>query len=79
MTLLFNQYLSNQKSLFVKNSRTESTIFSFSLKLLSGHFMGNPSLRMSEVLPMCCCNNLGGNCIQNFIWGGISSDIRSEI
>ena len=24
-------------------------------------------------------SDLGDNCIQNFIWGGISSDIRSEI
>ena len=36
-------------------SRVELTIFfiekiSFSLKLFSGHFMGNPSLRLSEVL-----------------------------
>ena len=36
-------------------SRVEPTIFfiekiSFSLKLFSGHFMGNPSLRLSEVL-----------------------------
>ena len=36
-------------------SRIEPTIFfieniSFSLKLFSGHFMGNPSLRLSEVL-----------------------------
>ena len=25
------------------------------------------------------CNKFGDNCIQNFIWGGISSDIRSKI
>ena len=25
------------------------------------------------------CKYLGNNCIQIFIWGGISSDIRSEI
>ena len=36
-------------------SRVEPTIFfiekiSFLLKLFSGHFMGNPSLRLSEVL-----------------------------
>ena len=47
--------LSNKKNIFVDNSRVEPTIFfmdkiSFSLKLFSGHVMGNPSIRLSEVL-----------------------------
>ena len=51
----FNWYLSNEKTAFVDKSRVESTIFfiekiSFSLKLFFGDFMGNPSLRLSEVL-----------------------------
>ena len=51
----FNWYLSNEKTAFVDKSRVEPTIFfiekiSFSFKLFSGHFMGNPSLRLSEVL-----------------------------
>ena len=51
----FNCYLSNEKTAFVDNSRVKATIFfiekiSFSLKLFSGRFMGNPSLRLSEVL-----------------------------
>ena len=46
-THIFNRYLSNEQSPFGNNSRAESTIFcmeriSYSLKLLSGHFMGNP-------------------------------------
>ena len=53
--IFFNWYLSNEKTAFVDKSRVELTIFfiekiSFSLKHFSGHFMGNPSLRMSEVL-----------------------------
>ena len=53
--IFFNWYLSNEKTAFVDKSRVEPTIFfiekiSFSLKLFSGHFMGNPSLRLSEVL-----------------------------
>ena len=48
------------KSTFADNSRVGPTIFlmeklSFSLKLRSGHFMGNPSLGLSEVL----CRNKG--------------------
>ena len=51
----FNWYLFNEKTAFVDKSRVEPIIFfiekiSFSLKLFSGHFMGNPSLRLSEVL-----------------------------
>ena len=51
----FSQYLSNVKSLFADNLRAEKTTFSsekisFSLKLLSGHFWGNPVLRLFEVL-----------------------------
>ena len=51
----FNPYLSNEKTAFVDKSRVEPSIFfiekiSFSLKLFSGQFMGNPSLRLSEVL-----------------------------
>ena len=47
--------LSNEKNSFVENSRVEPTIFfmekiSFSLKLLSGYLLGNPSLRLTEVL-----------------------------
>ena len=43
------------KTAFVDESRVEPTVFfiekiSFSLKLFSGNFMGNPSLRLSEVL-----------------------------
>ena len=53
-------------------SRAELTIFSmekisFSLKPFSGHFMGNPSLRLSKVLyhvlyytQMRCINGNGG-------------------
>ena len=53
--MFFNWYLSNEKTAFVDKSRVEPTIFfiekrSFSFKLFSGHFMGNPSLRLSEVL-----------------------------
>ena len=42
---MFNPYLSNEKSLFADNSRTEPTIFS-----MEKIFMGNPSLRLSELL-----------------------------
>ena len=53
--IFFNWYLSNEKTACVYKSRVEPTIFfieqiSFSLKLFSGHFKGNPSLRLSEVL-----------------------------
>ena len=53
--IFLNRYLSNEKSTFADNSRVGPTIFlmeklSFSLKLCSGHFMGNPSLGLSEVL-----------------------------
>ena len=51
----FNRYLSNEKNTFVDNSRVEGTVFlveklSFSLKLFLSIFMGNPSLRLFEVL-----------------------------
>ena len=53
----FNWYLSNNKTDFVDKSRVEPSIFfiekiSFSLKLFYGHFLGNPSLRLFEVLSM---------------------------
>ena len=52
--MFFNCYLSNEKNTFVDNSRVEPTIFFmdklFSLKLFSGRFFSNPSLRLSEVL-----------------------------
>ena len=51
--IFFNWHLSNEKLFFVGKSRVELTFFiekiSFSMKLFSGHFMGNPSLRLSEV------------------------------
>ena len=52
---IFNQCLSNVKSLIGEKLRAEPTIFSwkkisFSLKLLSGHFICNPALRLFEVL-----------------------------
>ena len=52
---VFYQYFSNMKSLFAENSRAEPTTFSmkkilFFFKLLCGHFMGNPALRLLEVL-----------------------------
>ena len=60
LPISLNCYLSNEKNTFVENSRVEPTIFfmeknSFSLKLLSGHFIGNPSLRPSEVLLKHAC------------------------
>ena len=38
----YNKYLSNEKCIFVDNSRAEPTIFSvlFSLRFYSGHFYG---------------------------------------
>ena len=54
LNLYQNRYLSNEKSIFVDNSRAEPTILSiekvtFLEKLFSVHFMGNSSLRLSEV------------------------------
>ena len=56
----FNGYWSNAKNTCAYNSRVEITIFfmekiSFSLKFFLTIFMGNPSLRLSEVLS---CNFL---------------------
>ena len=47
--------MSNEKTAFAVNSRVKPSIFfiekiSFSLKLFSGNFYGNPSLRLSDVL-----------------------------
>ena len=61
---VFNPYFSigtcpMRKRLFADKSRVEHTFFfiekiSFSLELFSGHFMGNPSLRLSVVLFHFC-------------------------
>ena len=53
--IFFNWYLSNEKTAFVDKSRVEPTIFfiekiSFSWNFSLVIFMGNPSLRLSEVL-----------------------------
>ena len=52
-----------RKTLFANNSRVEPTIFLmekllFSLKLFLAIFMGNPLLRLSEILEaVCWCND----------------------
>ena len=48
--IFFNRNLSNEKNVFVDNSRVEPTIFlmeklSFSLKLFSGHFYGQSFIK----------------------------------
>ena len=49
--IVFNQYLSNVKSLFADNSRADSTTISTERILFSFKFdPGNPSLRLFEVL-----------------------------
>ena len=55
--IFLNRYLSKEKNNFADNSSVEPAIFlmeklSFSMKLFSGHFLYNPSLRLSEVLSM---------------------------
>ena len=77
--IFLNRYMSNEKNTFADNSRVEPTIFlmeklSFSMKLFSGHFMGNPSLRLSEVL--CSPNHelnhqLLGRAINCNVTGGL--------
>ena len=66
----FNQFLFNVKNLFAYRLRAEQTTIStekmsFSLKLLSGLFMGNPALRMFEVRVLqTLLKNQGSLCIR---------------
>ena len=55
VTRYFNQYFSNVKILFADSLTAEQTTYSTEqisifLKLLFGHFMGNPVLTLFEVL-----------------------------
>ena len=50
LTHIFNRYLYNEKTFFADNSRAEATIIamkniSYILKLLSGHFYGQPFIK----------------------------------